>query len=305
MATTSILFDPYSFSLHIDQTPAENGTRGGGSKSTRGRRVIIMKRNHVVGAVCIFAVAFLSLPALTNGATVYYDSFSRTGGLEGSSPNTTANGNTWTEMAWWNGAYPSGGYITLNGSYAPSGNASSTAGAGGFLPVNGSSGVTLDGTKSFTVSADAWSTSGDVSIFAGGYSLDISSAGAVNVSVPSTYLGGTGAGLGTFPLTSHASPVNLEIVYDATTQQTTFEINGTSVGSPWWGPNPFAASTAPSDAISNVNKVGFYFNSGTANPDTGGIDNFTLSVTSVPEPASFGLLGVTGIALLMRRRSQK
>ncbi len=86
-------------------------------------------------------------PTTGGGATtVYYqDSFSRTGDVTGSTPDVTDTGGaTWANMAG-TGQYPiSGGTVSVNpAAYSWSAE---------YLPVNGTSGVTLDGTKDFTLS---------------------------------------------------------------------------------------------------------------------------------------------------------
>jgi fibronectin type 3 domain-containing protein len=85
-------------------------------------------------------------PTSGGGATTYYqDSFSRTGDITGSTPDVTNTGGaTWANQAG-TGQYPiSGGTASI----APSAYSWSAE----YLPVNGSSGVTLDGTKNFTLS---------------------------------------------------------------------------------------------------------------------------------------------------------
>jgi hypothetical protein len=83
--------------------------------------------------------------ATPSNQTVYYqDHFGRKGELDGSSPDAkNTNKNTWT-VSTGAGAY------TTNGSGVCDGNAVYDA---AFLPVNGTSGVTLDGKQNFTVTA--------------------------------------------------------------------------------------------------------------------------------------------------------
>lgn len=77
--------------------------------------------------------------------TIYYrDDFSRKGELDGSSPAVKNTGkNTWSVS-------------TGPGTYSTNGKGVSDSGAAydaAFLPVNGTSGITLDGTQNFTLSA--------------------------------------------------------------------------------------------------------------------------------------------------------
>jgi fibronectin type 3 domain-containing protein len=85
-------------------------------------------------------------PTGGSGTTTYYqDSFSRTGDMTGSTPDVTDTGGaTWANLAG-TGQYPiSGGTASINpAAYSWSAE---------YLPVNGTSGITLDGTKNFTVS---------------------------------------------------------------------------------------------------------------------------------------------------------
>jgi len=92
----------------------------------------------IVNLVCM-----ASLAATAQAQTYYQDSFNRTGELNGTAPTTNTGGNHWTVS-------------TGTGSYATNGSAvydKKAAYDSAYLPVNGSSGVTLDGTKDFTLSA--------------------------------------------------------------------------------------------------------------------------------------------------------
>ncbi len=85
-------------------------------------------------------------PTAGNPTIYYQDSFSRSGDMTGSAPDVTNTGGaTWANMAG-SGQYPiSGGTAAINpAAYSWSAE---------YLPVNGTSGITLDGTKNFTVSA--------------------------------------------------------------------------------------------------------------------------------------------------------
>jgi hypothetical protein len=85
-------------------------------------------------------------PTSGGGTTTYYqDSFSRTGDMTGSAPDVTDTGGaTWSNSAG-TGQYPiAGGTASINpAAYSWSAE---------YLPVNGTSGITLDGTRDFTLS---------------------------------------------------------------------------------------------------------------------------------------------------------
>jgi hypothetical protein len=85
-------------------------------------------------------------PGASTGSTIYYqDGFSRTGDMTGSAPDVMdAGGATWSNLAG-TGEYP------VNGTTA-SINPAAYSWSAEYLPVNGTSGVTLDGTKNFTLS---------------------------------------------------------------------------------------------------------------------------------------------------------
>ena len=79
-------------------------------------------------------------------ATTYYqDSFSRSGDVTGSTPDVTDTGGaTWSNLSG-TGLYPiSGGTASIAPSAYPW--------TAEYLPVNGTSGITVDGTKNFTLS---------------------------------------------------------------------------------------------------------------------------------------------------------
>lgn len=80
-----------------------------------------------------------------SGAVAYQDSFGRSGELVGSTPDiANVNGNTWLSTT------GTGQYIVNGSTVAVSATAYPYSAA--YLPVNGTSGVTLDGTKDFTLS---------------------------------------------------------------------------------------------------------------------------------------------------------
>jgi fibronectin type 3 domain-containing protein len=167
-------------------------------------------------------------PSSSAGAIYYQDGFSRTGELNGSAPDAhDTNSNTWTVG---NGS----GVYSTNGTVAYDHDAAYDA---AYLPVNGSSGITMDGTKNFTLSAiitpdssGQWMgislntgspgtgnifTNGLVEIIAGnGY------AGAFNGGTNLTYSYGT-PGTG--------SPAKCSLTYNASAHAVTYMVGTTTV----------------------------------------------------------------------------
>jgi hypothetical protein len=251
----------------------------------------------------VLGAVLSSLPVAARASTVYYDdSFNRTGSLDGSTPDVAdTNANVWTH-----GNEPAN-YYQGNSGYANE--ASGTNYGGEFLPVNGTSGVTLDGSADFSLSAEIpaegssqymgiglntatdntgnqFASAGDpdslgvVGIDNGGY--------AVSNFNHSTYTASFSASL--WP-----APETIAIDYSASANTLTFIANNKTL----------QTDTVSTAQIQNLEYVSIDNGSFGNNPGVH-LTNFTLTVNSAatPEPASAGLLALGSTLLLTRRRGR-
>jgi len=248
------------------------------------------------GCACVEAVGppriekpsmAMSAPPVS-AATIYYESFSDTGALDGSTPDTTIGTNTWTASDW-----------QQDGTIADQNNSADNAWLS-FTPQIDTVytlRVTFDAVASGTTNS-SWSAFG----FGNGSNTTVDFWGSPNNTAPwALYratqtpdqivsfsgpglVGGSNAAHGTV-----AGPVTLSIVLDTTGSQWTAE---------WFeGSNSlrtYTYSTAPT-----ISTVGF----GRRNDSDGPIYSFELSDdTIIPEPGSVVLLGTALLGLLCLRR---
>jgi len=182
-----------------------------------------------IGATNASGTGTATLTLTISPETYYQDSFNRTGDLQGSKPGVhDTNSNTWTVSSG-TGAY------TTNGSAVYDKNATYDA---AWLPVNGSSGVTLDGTKNFTLSATITpDTSGywlgiSLNTSAPGSGGNIFSYGLVSVVVGNGY---SGAFSGSTALTyNYTTPpagtgVATSLTYSSSAGTMTYTVGGTTI----------------------------------------------------------------------------
>jgi hypothetical protein len=248
---------------------------------------------------CLVATVSLSSVAATaSAAIVYQDSFNRTGNLVNTAPDVVnTGGNLWQN--------PQGFSYTTSPS-----SANNTGFFGSiYLPVNGGSGVILDGTSNFSLSVTVNGSAGphmgialNTTVYAGGDMWagnndpqgKILAALGVNTSgqTTSTYDNGT-----LYAINGNAfglsTTTTLTMSYNAATDVLTYTAGATTIATQVVSQAQIAALTYVS--IDN----GSYAN------NAGTFTNFTLDVAAVPEPASVGLLigGFGALAFARRRRS--
>jgi hypothetical protein len=226
--------------------------------------------------ICVLTLLFGCF-GLTQAAVIYEDSFSYTGPLNGVVPDvTTTGGNAWTEIS--GGANASGGVARASGAGY----------AGATLSVNGSSGVSLDGSKDFDLSADIVITgAGSVNLLLGNATQGVD---WVRVQLSSSnvrlYVNGSSQGL-----IAYTTGQRLALLYDQSEGTIDVELDGTSLS------GRFGLLSVASTDISEMTSVGFRFQ---YNNIDATLDNFRLNV--VPEPATASLLGLGGLLLAARRR---
>jgi hypothetical protein len=237
-----------------------------------------MKR-WIVGLVVVVAVWGFGQ---AEAAIVYYDSFSRTGDLNGSTPDITWNTNAWVATAGTTDASVCG---------VPSSNFWATL---PFTPI---------GYYVYTLSVDAAPQNGNPDSWLSlGFMNDMDQTKAQQS--PWMLVRGDGK-IGAFggptaivnfvyngPGGNPGEYNNLRMVLDTTHAAWTsaFYVNGTQVGS-------------TSTYASNPTIVGVHLQNGDI---SGSYDNFSLTSAAVPEPSSIvvmgGLFATFGIAALWRRR---
>ncbi|HEY6879266.1 MAG TPA: family 16 glycosylhydrolase [Polyangiales bacterium] len=219
-------------------------------------------------------------PIPVDGAP-YRDSFARMGELNGSTPEVTSNARTWTSTT-------GNGQFLVDGNTALISNTSYPYNAA-FLPVNGSSGVVLDGSASFTLSALVSAGSkGVVGISLnnamGSYS-NMYSANLASVGTTAGYLSAYSFGSSTFYDYSPAPtmPTQLSLKYDASTATLTYSV-GTKVVRKQSGVGPAQISALRAISIGNQG-----YGSGATGPQQPRFDDFKLLVARtepVPEAPS-------------------
>lgn len=66
-------------------------------------------------------------------------------------------------------------------------------------------------------------------------------------------------------------------------------------------PTPSSFTTAGS-TFTDIQAVGYYFNLGNASAGSAGMSITSIEITAIPEPSTFALLGLAGLAVVMFRR---
>lgn len=227
--------------------------------------------------------------SLTNQITYYQDSFNRTGDLNGSKPTVDTNGNTWSVTAGNGGGYSTnGGVATVSGTiYAFNESC---------LPVNGASGVTLDGSKDFTLSVGlTTSTTGQFGIF---LSVSGSPGSLFGASLASIGTGGYLAayvynqGLINYDFATAIPSPTVSLAYSATGGTLTYTVGGTVVTT------ATGVTLAQIAAIRSVGIGDQGYGGGDGAP-TPTFNNFTLTVgAGSSSPATpTGLTAISGTAV--------
>jgi hypothetical protein len=261
---TSYLNSP--FYLMVDYALGGGWPLSGSPFTTTGSSSLL------VDWVRVYALPTSSTSSSTDG---YNDNFTRTGALTGSEPDVAdTNGNKWAETYYGN---LGGNSLAPNGTKLPSASGNID---GGVLPVNGTSGVTLDGTKDFTLSANfVTGTSYNSAVLSLGTSLNGVAALKLNSGISTSadaYGNGSVVGLGN--KNYNGTQINtLTMSYRAATGLITFEVNGSPI-SVYQDGNTLAVTPAQLKALAYV---GFEFEYSGAN--NASMDNFTLAF---PPPAA-------------------
>lgn len=236
--------------------------------------------------------------ATSPAAIVYQDSFSRLGPLLGTAPDVVnTNGNLWQ--------FQQAGQV-----YSTNNSSANNAGVFGsiYLPVNGTSGVILDGTSDFTLSVNVNGSAGphmgialNTTVYGGGDMWagnndpqgEILAALGVNTNgqTTSTYDNGT-----LYAINGNAfalpTTTTLTMSYTAATDTLVYTAGATIIRT------QTGVSAAQIAGLTYVS-----LDNGSYATNAGTFDNFTLDIATVPEPATVALmLGGFGALALGRRR---
>jgi hypothetical protein len=265
-------------------------------------------------------IATLALPAVAQASTVYQDNFTGSGTLNNTHPSTDTNGNVWTTFADFN---VTDCYVENGSSVSEINTGGSPVDGNAYLPVNGTSGVTLDGSQNFTLSAiitaptAASASTPWMGIYlatstpSGGSQYEAN--GANNAGLP--WSAGALAIRNSYPdyvasdannnyVESYSTPVRgnpetLSIEYNASAGTLSYYITDL-------GAAPIASYSVSPSQIASIEYVGFG-NGAYGNDPATTLADFTLTVSgsSTPEPATAGLLTLGCTALLTRRRMRR
>ncbi|MDG0994697.1 MAG: PEP-CTERM sorting domain-containing protein [Akkermansiaceae bacterium] len=244
------------------------------------------------------ALAGLALAAgSAQAAVIYQDNFDNdiegtptTGNLNGTTPDTTTGGNTWTADTNALRDWQADGSID-NGAASPDNNGYA------FLEFTPESG------KVYTLSIDMTITSGSGSWFGLGF------MSTNNTTSAGFYQESTGDGApwmllregDTALAKSFAGPGTAGGVDLASRDGNTMSIVLDTTGTDWVatfnnGSESNSVTYTGLDISNDINYVGF----GRNTTAIGSVDNFSLTV--VPEPSTTALIGLGGLALILRRR---
>ena len=225
--------------------------------------------------------AFAGLILSANAAVIYSDSFTRTGDLNGTAPDVAPGAETWISTDW-----------------ETTGTAASAVDNDGaaYLAFTPSAGTV------YTLSADIDVTTGHPSWFYGiGFTTGTPASPFENPVPAYLFEGqnngwdaiaagnnGTTGNVGTGTAPAGAVTYAIELDTTAAAWAAKFFVNGGEVASHTYVTNP----------IINYVAVGNWYAENNGND--GSLDNFTLS--QIPEPSTTALLGLGGLALILRRR---
>jgi len=237
------------------------------------------------------ALAGLALAASSaHAATIYSETFSGTGDLNGTTPDTGAN--TWVASTDWNADWNADGSIT--------GSTSGTDDDSAFLSFAPTSGNVYTLSATVTQPTSGFSTSAWVGLGFTASAATGSSGGTGFYSAPNnaspwmlyrvnsevkTYAGSGTAGSAIEG--NYGGTITLSIELDTTAAQWTAEwfVNGSSVRAEAYSTNP------------TITHVGFGREDGASSTLT------SFSLTAIPEPGAHALLaGLTGLVFVMLRR---
>ena len=258
-----------------------------------------MKKLFVLGAA---SLGLLALSAASQAQIVYDDTFAGTGDLVGASPTVGPAGVTWAS------AEGSGIYQENSGDLqvSTSGNAYTAA----YLPVNGSSGVTLDGSEDFTLSCVVNTPQngyGGIGLYTGAPgSLFSPGIGVLGDSSFVTYtVPGSPGNINYYFADGVGADGTISLVYSAEAGTLSYEVNGAIVNG-YSGPLVYSVTPAQIQSITDIG-IG---DQGSVSTDVPPVtySNFQLSVTqAVPEPATIwsAALGLIGLVGFQMRRSRK
>jgi len=241
-----------------------------------------MKSRFLVKSAAALCVGMAFANFASAQTVLFQDTFSGTGSLNGSSPNITQPGITWVAAAGYN----------ANGTYSTT-DQSQTA----YLAYSFQSG------NVYTFTADLNTTSSSLIMFIGSTSTNLFAMGN-SIGFRLDDGADPNASLHTFP--NGAGVTNWDPARGTVTDGRTAQIVLNTTAAQWtvsfnYGGTDYGTFNYSPSASPTV--IGF--GAGLFGGGTGSIDNLTLTVGAVPEPASAGLLGSVGVVLLISRRRKK